>query len=155
MKYWRELFVISVAIRDAGKKLWCMCRVWQGLGTPSRYLARTTSWNACKLLLLLSSFLLLILLLSFFLVLCRIWRPQSRCTGSWGPRWWWGCPSRTRPPVTPSTCPKYPPPQTKQGEEPSSAFRWPQHATCLSWQLCSCSSLVSIVCLDSCAAAAV
>ena len=24
-----------------------------GLGTPSRYLARTISWNACKLLLLL------------------------------------------------------------------------------------------------------
>ena len=50
--------------------------------------------------------------------MCRIWRPQSRCTGSWGPRWWWGCPSRTRPPVTPCTCPKYRSPQTKLGEEP-------------------------------------
>ena len=35
----------------------------KGLGTSSRYLARTTSWNACKLLLLLLSFSLSLLLL--------------------------------------------------------------------------------------------
>ena len=53
----------------------------------------------------------------------RIWRTQSRCTGHSAARWWWGCPSRIRPPVTPYTCPKYPPAQTRMGDEPSNAFR--------------------------------
>lgn len=57
-------------------------------------------------------------------VTCRIWKALSRCIGSWGPRWWWGCPSRTRPPVTPSSCPNYPPAPTRLAEELSNAYRY-------------------------------
>ena len=44
------------------------------LGTPSRYLARTISWNACKLLLLL----LLLLSLLLLLLATTVFRLQQR-----------------------------------------------------------------------------